>query len=122
MKKILVFLMAVLTVLSVDFAFAEGAAAPAGGSTVSNGTTRTPLANKRMRRQRRRVKQGVKSGQLTKDETKELAADHKELRNEIKDAKSDGKVTKEERKQIQKDQNAESKKIYDLKHNDATQK
>ena len=80
--------------------------------------TRTPLANKRMHRQKNRIKQGVKSGELTKDETKELVQDHKNLRQEIKDAKSDGKVTAAERVQIQKDENAESKKIYDLKHND----
>ncbi len=82
---------------------------------------RTPVANKRMALQKKRIKQGVKSGELTKDEAKELKQDHKNLRQEIKDAKSDGVVTKDERKQIQKDENTESKKIYDLKHNDVKQ-
>ena len=91
------------------------------GMAVADPGTKTPLANKRMKLQKKRIKQGVKSGELTKDETKELKADHKALRAEIKDAKSDGKVTKEERQQIQKDENAESKKIYDLKHNDVMQ-
>jgi septal ring factor EnvC (AmiA/AmiB activator) len=85
----------------------------------ANAGTRTPLANKRMQIQKKRVKRGVKSGQLTQEETKELKADHQALREEIKDAKSDGKVTKKERKEIQKDLNAGSKKIYKLKHNGA---
>jgi hypothetical protein len=37
----------------------------------ANAGTKTPLANKRMQIQKKRVKQGVKSGQLTKEETKE---------------------------------------------------
>ena len=90
----------------------------ATGLAIADEGTRTPLANKRMHRQKNRIKQGVKSGELTKGETKELAKDHVALRKEIRDAKKDGKVTKEERVQIQKDENGESKKIYDLKHND----
>lgn len=90
-------------------------------SAEAKGGTRTPLANKRMHKQKKRIQQGVKSGELTKDEAKELVQDHKALRQEIKNDKSDGKVTKEERQQIQKDLNAESKKIYDLKHNDQKQ-
>jgi hypothetical protein len=84
----------------------------------ANAGAKTPLAKKRMHIQKKRVKQGVKSGQLTKEETKELASDHKALGKEIKDAKNDGTVTKEERKEIQKDLNTESKKIYQFKHND----
>jgi len=122
MKKIVALVLAVLTIGTVEYAMAQGTAAPASGAAVSSGNTRTPVANRRMRRQRRRIKQGVKSGQLTKDEAKDLKADHKVLRDEIKDAKKDGVVTKDERKQIQKDENAESKKIYDLKHNDQTAK
>lgn len=90
----------------------------ATGLAIADPGTKTPLANKRMHNQKKRIKQGVKSGELTKEEAKDLKADHKVLRDEIKNAKSDGKVTKEEHQQIQKDENAESKKIYDLKHND----
>lgn len=82
----------------------------------ANAGDRTPGANKRMRNQKARIKQGVRSGELTKDEVKELRKGHKEVRKEIRDAKKDGVVTKEERKDIQKDLNAESKKIYQEKH------
>lgn len=82
----------------------------------ANAGTRTPRANKRMRNQTGRINQGVRSGELTKDEAKGLRQDHKEIRKEIRDAKSDGKVTREERKEIRKDLNTESKKIYDEKH------
>lgn len=106
MKKLTVGLVAAMFVGAMGLTLVEEA----------NAGTRTPVANKRMRRQTARINQGVRSGELTKDEAKGLREDHKELRKEIRDAKSDGKVTREERKQIRKDQNAESKKIYDEKH------
>jgi hypothetical protein len=47
--------------------------------------------------QRQRVKQGVKSGELTKAETRNLVKDQKEVRQDVKAAKADGVVTKDER-------------------------
>ena len=111
MKKIVTGIVTLMFVGSIGLAMVQEAQAG----------TKTPLAKKRLKWQKGRIKQGVKSGELTKDETKELKQDHKNLRQEIKDAKSDGKVTAAERTQIQKDENAESKKIYDLKHNDVKQ-
>ncbi|GAB2838996.1 hypothetical protein [Ferruginibacter profundus] len=71
----------------------------------------------RAQNQHHRIKQGVKSGELTKKETVNLAKDQKEIRNEVKDAKSDGVVTKDERKEIKQDQRQASRKIYRKKHN-----
>ena len=119
MKKFGVLFLALMMAAMADLSLAQGAVA--GGTTMAKPHTRTPVANKRMKRQKNRIKQGVKSGQITKDEATELKQDHKALRTEIKDAKKDGVVTKDERKQIQKDENTESKKIYDLKHNDQVQ-
>ena len=67
--------------------------------------------------QHHRIKQGVKSGELTRRETRNLAKDQREIRGEVKDAKSDGNVTRHERKEIRKDQKQESRKIYRKKHN-----
>jgi septal ring factor EnvC (AmiA/AmiB activator) len=119
MKRIFVFALALLMTSMAGISMAQVPAT--GGTTVGKPGTRTPAVKHRMKRQKHRIKQGVKSGQLTKDETKELVQDRKALRDEIKDAKSDGVVTKDERKDIHKDMNAESKKIYDLKHNEAVQ-
>lgn len=103
----------------------EVTAAPAAGTNTTvgagTGTARTPAVRRRARRQKARVIQGVKSGELTKNEVKDLRQDGKAIRQEVKDAKSDGVVTKEERKQIHKDLNKSSKKIYEYKHNDEKQ-
>ena len=115
MKKIISLAVAVMILGVTGLAMADDAAAP--GTGISGGK-RTPVLRNRMHRQGKRIKNGVKNGSLTKDEAKDLASDHKALREEIKDAKSDGTVTKDERKQIHKDLNAESKKIYEKKHND----
>ncbi len=67
--------------------------------------------------QQHRIKQGVKSGELTRHESKTLVKDQKEIRNDVKEARADGKVTKDERKDIRQDQRQESRKIYRKKHN-----
>ncbi len=72
---------------------------------------------KTAKHQHTRIKQGVRSGELTKAETKNLAKDQREIRQDIKSAKADGVVTGEERKDIRKDQNQANRKIYRKKHN-----
>jgi uncharacterized membrane protein YebE (DUF533 family) len=67
--------------------------------------------------ERHRIAQGVKSGELTKSEAKNLAQDQREIHQEVKAAKADGVVTKEERKDIKQDQRQTSRKIYRKKHN-----
>jgi hypothetical protein len=77
---------------------------------------KTPGVAKRQHKQLNRIKQGVKSGELTRSEAKELIQDRKEIQQEKKEAKSDGVVTKEERKELQEKLNQESQKIYQEKH------
>ncbi len=72
---------------------------------------------KQTRHQHHRIKQGVKSGELTKAEAANLRKDQKDIRQEVKAAKSDGIVTPAERKDIRKDQKKESRKIFRKKHN-----
>lgn len=69
------------------------------------------------RNERHRIAQGVKSGELTKTEAKNLARGQKEIHQDVKEAKADGVVTKQERKEIKQDQRQESRKIYRKKHN-----
>ncbi len=59
--------------------------------------------------QRERVKQGVKSGEVTKEEVARIREERKEVRATVKDAKSDGVFTKEEKKEM-KEQRKETKK------------
>ncbi len=74
-------------------------------------------AVKREVEQHRRIKQGVRSGELTPSEARNLRRDQKAIHQEVKAAKADGVVTPEEKKDIRQDQNRESRKIYRKKHN-----
>lgn len=67
--------------------------------------------------QHARIKQGVRSGELTRAEAVNLRNGQKEIRQEVKAAKADGVVTTAERKEIKQDQRQESRKIARKKHN-----
>ena len=69
------------------------------------------------RKDKTKIKQGVRSGELTKQETVALAHQQKEIRQDINAAKADGVVTKEERKDIKKEKNQTDRNIYRKKHN-----
>lgn len=65
----------------------------------------------------RRIRQGVRSGELTRRETKTLAEQQKDIREDRKEAKADGVVTGAERKEIKQDKRQASRSIYRKKHN-----
>ena len=77
----------------------------------------TNRADKRQKNQKHRVKQGVKSGEITKREAKSIKYSAKSANRYEKKAKSDGKVTWKERARLQHKQNKTSRKIYRTKHN-----
>ncbi len=72
---------------------------------------------KHSQHQKHRIRQGVKSGELTKKETKNLIEERKEIHQDVKLAKSDGKITPNERKIIRKEKRQQSHAIYRKKHN-----
>ncbi len=69
---------------------------------------------RRARVQHQRIKEGVRSGELTRTEAVNLRTDQKEIRQE---ARADGVVTPAERKEVRQDQRQESRKIFRKKHN-----
>lgn len=72
--------------------------------------------DRREHHQAHRLAQGVKSGELTRPETRRLARGEVRLhRNEAR-AKSDGVVTARERARLQHEANVESSRIYRQKH------
>jgi len=83
---------------------------------------KTPKIAKKQIHQQARIKQGVKSGELTKGETAGLEKEQGKIQAEKLQAKSDGKVTPQERKKIRRDQRKASRDIYRAKHNDETKK
>jgi hypothetical protein len=71
----------------------------------------------RAQNQHQRIRQGVKSGELTRSEAKNLREDQRNLHHDVKLAKSDGKITPDERKIIKREENKDSREIYRKKHN-----
>lgn len=82
----------------------------------------TPRADKREALQKHRIKQGVKSGQLTRPEARRLAAEQRKVKKDEAAAKADGAVTPAERARLQREQNKASRDIARKKHNARTRK
>ena len=89
------------------------------GSAIAQ--TQTPKVDKRERRQQMRIKEGVKSGELTPAETKRLEAQQAKIHRDEQKAKADDKVTPRERAKLQREQDRSSRTIYRKKHNNRTQ-
>jgi hypothetical protein len=70
--------------------------------------------------QKQRVKQGIKSGEITKAEAYKIREERKEVRAKVKEAKADSTVTKEEKKDIKKERKDANKAIVRAKHNNKT--
>ena len=81
---------------------------------------RSPGVDRREHRQKERIKQGVKSGELTREEAKGLMQEQREIRAQEREMKSDGTFTKEERKELQQDLNEASQNIREQKHDEQT--
>jgi cellobiose-specific phosphotransferase system component IIB len=77
---------------------------------------KTPIIEKKQNNQINRIEQGVKSGELTKHETKVLLKQEAKLQQHKKMAKADGVITKKERAILNKEANKLSSKIYKQKH------
>jgi hypothetical protein len=67
-------------------------------------------------RQQERIRQGVRSGELTKEEARKLEQGERQIQQAKREARSDGVVTQEEKKEINEMQNKASKEIYEEKH------
>jgi MFS superfamily sulfate permease-like transporter len=105
MKK----MFSILTAISISIVLSAAAFAQDG--------TKTSGARKRQVNQQHRIRQGVRSGELTRGETKKLENEQRDIHQDKKEARADGTVTVEERKDIKKDQNQASRHIYRAKHN-----
>ena len=81
---------------------------------------KSPGVDRREHKQKQRIKQGVKSGALTKEEGRALAAEQKAIRAKEREMKSDGSLTREERKELHQDLNEASGNIAEQKHDAET--
>lgn len=109
MKKI------IATVFALGIVLGTAGLAAAQETTPSG--TGTPGINKRQKRQYQRIRQGVRSEELTRRETVRLRNEQRDIRQEEREAKADGDVTRQERRSIHREQNQASRHIYRAKHN-----
>ena len=86
-------------------------------TSVANSQARTPVIDRREIRQQRRINQGVRSGQLTRNEARHLRADERKLNRDRRLAKADDVVTRAERAHLRREENRISRAIYCDKHN-----
>ncbi len=87
-------------------------------TSIANAQTRTPVITERQHNQDRRINRGVRSGQLTRNEARNLRTDERRISAEKRMAKADGRVTRGERQRLRRDENRTSRAIYNKKHND----
>ena len=83
---------------------------------------KTPVVDNRQHRQQKRIRQGVKSGSLTKREAAKLEAGQARTRRIERRAKADGTVTAKERYRLQHRENKTSRRIYRQKHDNQNRK
>lgn len=72
--------------------------------------------NARQQHQQQRIRQGVRSGELTRRETRNLAEGQRDIRQLERAYKSDGQLTRAERVDLHHEQNQASRDIYSQKH------
>ncbi len=76
----------------------------------------TPKLDKKERHQKTRIIQGVRSGELTRKETRHLIKGQRQLHGMERRAKADGVVTRKERVRLNLKAEQESARIYHNKH------
>jgi hypothetical protein len=89
------------------FAAAKNAARP-----------KTPAIDRREHNQQERIRQGIKSGELTRREAVRLEEQEAKIRVNERFAKADGKITPAERERLEKELNRTSQNIHEQKHDD----
>jgi hypothetical protein len=90
--------------------------ATAAASTYAEAGTRDPRVNARQHNQHDRIRQGVRSGELTRHETRTLVGEQRDVRQLERAYKSDGVLTGAERRDLHHEQNEASRDIHQQKH------
>jgi hypothetical protein len=96
---------------------AEGNGNPTGKDFAKKHPRRAEV-NKRVQNQRERINQGVKSGQLTQQQARQLRGQENGIKaQERAEVKANGGyLTKDEQKQLNQEENHVSKEIHEEKH------
>ena len=70
------------------------------------------------RADRQRIRRGVRSGQITRDEARELRERQRQIREERHGYRSDGTLSREERREIRRDERQHDRSIRRYRRND----
>jgi len=76
--------------------------------------------DRREHRQKQRIKQGVKSGELTREEARGLRQEQREIRATEREMKSDGTFTRGEREKHPQDLKESRQNIHEYKDDEQT--
>ncbi len=99
-----------------QIAIAAAALISVSGVLAATASAGTPVLDERQQNQAQRIGQGVRSGELTRRETRRLVHGQRELRQDERAAKADGVVTARERARLQHEANQQSRRIHRQKH------
>jgi len=91
--------------------------APVMASDYNRNDQRIDRIEHRLDRQKWRIKQGVRSGELSRHETKRLRKQHRRIVKMKHRFLHDGYLNRHERRKLERKLNAASDRIYRLKHN-----
>ncbi len=72
--------------------------------------------NSRQHREQQRINQGIRSGELTRNEARRLEAGLSKIRRDERRARSDGDLTPGERARLQRELSREGRAIHRQKH------
>jgi hypothetical protein len=84
---------------------------------VASADVSSPRVDRREARQHARIRQGVRSGELTRGEAMRLRAGQTQVRRMERRAFSDGRMGPRERARLEWAQNRQSRRIHRFKHN-----
>jgi hypothetical protein len=114
------FVLSALLLLASPVVYARGRGNPTGapGSRFAAEHPRRNQVNKRVDNQRARINQGLKNGELSKGQARQLRANDRAIKaQEHAEVKANGgHLTKAEQRQLNQEENANSKLIHDEKH------
>jgi hypothetical protein len=82
-----------------------------GGSTES-------FAQGRNRSNRERLERGIRSGQITREEARQIRERQRQIREERRAYRSDGTITREERREIRRDRREQDRYIRSQRRDD----
>jgi hypothetical protein len=84
-----------------------------GGSTEASAQWRDRRGN-----DRQRVRRGIRSGQITRDEARQIRERQQQIRAQRRSARSDGVITRNERREIRQDRREQDRYIRSQRRDD----